>query len=117
MYLENLGQHFYHRYEGVYEIEHEAIFWNTSYSHVLIKSPHFSCSCRNEEQRLDAFQIYYLCDALNYKKAMSENNTFLNIKLKYTSQLYFTIAALESRCPYRQKHSLNLVFLLEFGHD
>ena len=42
---------------------------------------HFSCSCRNEGQRLDAFQIYYLCDALDCNKAMSENNTFLNIKL------------------------------------
>ena len=48
---------------------------------------HLSCSCRNEGQRLDAFQICYLCDALSYKKAMSENKTFLNIKLKYTSQL------------------------------
>ena len=46
---------------------------------------HFSCSCRNEGQRLDAFQIYYLCDALNCNKAMSENNTFWNIKLNYFS--------------------------------
>ena len=76
---------FYHRYKGVYEIEREVTFWNTSYSPVLIKLPHFSCSCRNEGQRLDAFQIYYLCDALNCNKAMSENNTFLNIKLNYYS--------------------------------
>ena len=46
---------------------------------------HFSCSCRNEGQRLDAFQIYYLCDAQSCNKAMSENNTFLNIKLNYYS--------------------------------
>ena len=74
---------FYHRYKGVYEIEREVTFWNTSYSPVLIKLPHFSCSCRNEGQRLEAFQIYYLCDALDCNKAMSENNTFLNIKLNY----------------------------------
>ena len=52
---------------------------------VRIKSPHFSWSCRDEGQRLDAFQIYYLCDALDCNKAMSENNTFLNIKLNYYS--------------------------------
>ena len=75
----------YHRYEGIYEIECEVTFWNTSYSPVLIKLPHFSCSCRNEGQRLDAFQIYYLCDALDCNKAMSENNTYLNSKLNYYS--------------------------------
>ena len=47
---------FYHRYKGVYEIQREVTFWNTSFSPVLIKLPHFSCSCRNEGQRLDAFE-------------------------------------------------------------
>ena len=46
---------------------------------------HFSCSCRNEGQRLDAFQIYYLGDALNCNKAISENTTFLYIYLNYYS--------------------------------
>ena len=58
---------FYHRYKGVYEIQREVTFWNTSYSPVLIKLPHFSCSCRNEGQRLDAFQIYYLLACENIR--------------------------------------------------
>ena len=52
---------------------------------------HFSYSCRNEGQRLDAFQVYYLCDALDCNKAMSENNNFLNIKLNYYSFKIFPL--------------------------